>query len=148
MSSKVLAAASLYAALRMNSALITLKELAALADMSWRLNEIARTYRKLVFATGVKVHRSDPAELIQKIASVYGVSRSAIDSALGLVRNAESRGYDGGREPSSLAAAALYIVCLSNGKALTQAQVAEAAGVCKKTVRQNVKMINRANAPR
>ena len=56
-----------------------------------------------------------------------------------ILREAEKRGATTGKGPVGLAAAALYIAALLDGKTITQKALADASGVTEVTVRNRYK---------
>jgi transcription initiation factor TFIIB len=68
------------------------------------------------------------------------ISDQALRQSEEIIHTINSKGL-GGRNPMTLAAAALYIACCSLGENITQAEVAEAAGVGEQSVRDCCKEI-------
>jgi transcription initiation factor TFIIB len=99
----------------------------------------------LVQEVGIVVPVIDPIGCITKVANKAKVSekskRMAIDTMKKLV-NTEA--YTGKR-PMSLAATILYLSCLRNDEAVTQKDVAEAAGVTEVTMRNRIKDLKSRN---
>ena len=56
-----------------------------------------------------------------------------------ILQTAEEQKISAGKDPMGLAAAALYVACVTNGENKTQRDVAEAAGVTEVTIRNRYK---------
>jgi transcription initiation factor TFIIB len=64
--------------------------------------------------------------------------------AIKIVMEAKKRGVSSGKDPSGLAAAALYLAALKHGFRKTQKEIAQIAGVTEVTVRNRYKEITTA----
>ncbi|MEM3799421.1 MAG: TFIIB-type zinc ribbon-containing protein [Thermoprotei archaeon] len=127
-------AAAVYAAAR--SAGLPL-ELKSLSEYTGRQNRrtLAKDYRLLVEKLGLRMGAPDPAVYVPKITSKLGLSKDVHDLAIGLVNEAKKHGLTAGKDPSGLAAAAVYLATLQGKEKRTQRQVAQAAEVTEVTVR-------------
>ena len=74
-------------------------------------------------------------ECVSKIAEKANLSEMTKMRALALLKTAKETGYTAGKNPTCLAAAALYLACTLEGGDVTQKAVAEAAGVSANTIR-------------
>jgi transcription initiation factor TFIIB len=81
----------------------------------------------------------DPVKCISRIASKAGLSEKTKRKATKILQNAEEQKISAGKDPMGLAAAALYVACVTNGENKTQRDVAEAAGVTEVTIRNRYK---------
>lgn len=132
-----IAAASLYLALRRAKVPRTLKEI---SDASSRnKKEVSRCYRLVLWELDYKTPIDDPAQYVSKIASNAGISQSAQTRALQLLRKARQMRVTIGKDPSGVAAAAIYIACLELGEKATQRELSEAANVTEVTIRNRYK---------
>ena len=131
------AAASLYLALRRANVPRTLKEI---SDASSRTKkEVSRCYRLVLWEIGYKTPIDDPVHYISKIGSNAGINQKAQMRALELLHKARKMGATVGKDPSGMAAAALYISSLEQGEKVTQGRLAEAANVTEVTIRNRYK---------
>jgi transcription initiation factor TFIIB len=80
-----------------------------------------------------------------RVAATMKVSSEATELSLQIVKNSIAKGL-GGRNPMTLAAAAVYLACLVTGEDSRQSDVAEAGGVSEVSVRECVKAIRHAGA--
>ena len=88
-----------------------------------------------------------PVSCVSKIAEKIGISGKTQGRAIEIIRQAKEKKYGPGKDPMSLAAAALYIACLENneqkkgrwGGRITQKDIADTAGVTEVTVRNRYK---------
>jgi transcription initiation factor TFIIB len=76
---------------------------------------------------------------VSGIASKVGLSEKTSTRALVILKRAEESGISAGKDPVSLAAAALYAACILEGEDKTQKDLAEAAGVAEVTIREMFK---------
>ncbi len=131
--------ASLYLALRRASIPRTIKEICDASTRSKK--EISRCYRLLLWKLGYMTPIDDPVYYISKIASTTGLSQRTQTKAVELLKEAKQRHITVGKDPSGMAAAALYIACLQLNEKATQKTIAKAAGVTEVTVRNRYKSL-------
>ncbi|MDQ1280666.1 MAG: transcription initiation factor [Thermoproteota archaeon] len=132
-----IAAAALYAACRFTQTPRTLKEVAEASLV--KKKDIARCYRLLLRELDIRMPMADPIRCIPKIGSKIGVDEKTQQTAIELLHRAEEKKVIAGKDPTGLAAAAIYIACVINGERKTQKDIAEAAGVTEVTVRNRYK---------
>jgi transcription initiation factor TFIIB len=82
---------------------------------------------------------------VYRVAGAVRASQEATDLSLQIVKHAVERGL-GGRNPMTLAGAAVYLACLITGEDSRQSDVAEAAGVSEVSVRECIKAVRKAGA--
>ena len=134
----VLAASTLYIACREERIPVTLREFADASGSDAR--DVGRCYLGLL----ENMHISRPSMNGKGYVSHLVLKRPISDQARKLsqdIINRMSAQGLGGRNPMTLAAAALYLACCSLGENVTQSQVAEAAGVGEESVRECCKAI-------
>ena len=78
---------------------------------------------------------ADPVNGIPRIASIAGLGEKTKRKAVEILRKAKKIGMIAGKDPTGLAAAALYLACISEGGNKTQKQISEASGVTEVTIR-------------
>ena len=139
----VIAASSLYTACRENHTPITLKDLATATDSNPR--EIGRCYRSIISRMDMAPPNLNGATYAHRVAATVKASAEATELSLQIVNNSIGRGL-GGRNPMTLAAAAVYLACLITGEDSRQSDVADAAGVSEVSVRECVKAMRQAGA--
>jgi transcription initiation factor TFIIB len=139
----VVAASSLYAACREIHTPVTLKDLATATDSNPR--EIGRCYRSIVSRMNITPPNLNGTRYAFRVAETMKVSSEATKLSLQIVKNSIDKGL-GGRNPMTLAAAAVYLACLVTGEDSRQSDVAEAAGVSEVSVRECVKAIRHTGA--
>ncbi|MEM2897120.1 MAG: transcription initiation factor IIB [Candidatus Bathyarchaeia archaeon] len=135
-------AASLYAACRLSGTPRTLKEVAAASRI--RKKDVSRCYRLLLRELDIKMPIEDPSRLVSKIANRIGAPMQTEKKALEIVDEAKRKGIVTGKDPTGLAAAALYVACVLEKEKRTQKEVAEAANVTEVTVRNRYKGLKEA----
>ncbi|KAG2476498.1 MAG: Transcription initiation factor IIB [Nitrosopumilales archaeon] len=132
-----LIASALYAACRDTETPRTLKDIANASNI--KRKDIARCYRLLLRELNLKMPVVNPINCISRIASKAGLSEKTKREATRILEIAEEIKISAGKDPMGLAAAALYVACVTNGENKTQRDVAEAAGVTEVTIRNRYK---------
>ena len=137
-----LIASALYAACRDTETPRTLKDVAHASNI--KRKDIARCYRLLLRELGLKMPVVNPIQCIARIASKAGLSEKTKREATKILKAAEEIKISAGKDPMGLAAAALYVACVTLGENKTQRDVAEAAGVTEVTIRNRYKGLKTA----
>lgn len=137
-----LIASALYAACRDTQTPRTLKDIGMASNI--KRKDIARCYRLLLRELGLKMPVIDPIKCVSRIASRAELSEKTKREATKILRTAEESKVSAGKDPMGLAAAALYVACVTNGENKTQRDVAEAAGVTEVTIRNRYKGLKTA----
>jgi transcription initiation factor TFIIB len=132
-----LIASALYAACRDTETPRNLKDIGHASNI--KRKDIARCYRLLLRELNLKMPVVNPVNCIARIASIASLSEKTKREATRILRKAEELKISAGKDPMGLAAAALYVACVSNGENKTQRDVAEAAGVTEVTIRNRYK---------
>ncbi len=132
-----LIASALYAACRDTETPRTLKDIANSSNI--KRKDIARCYRLLLRELNLKMPVVNPIKCVARIASKASLSEKTKRDASKILKTAEEMKISAGKDPMGLAAAALYVACVTNGESKTQRDVAEAAGVTEVTIRNRYK---------
>jgi transcription initiation factor TFIIB len=116
---------------------------------STKEKDLARAYRVLLRELDLKVPMLDPIKCISRVANMASISERTKRRAIDMIHNVIKSGLAAGKDPMGLAAAVLYLACVSSGELKSQAVIAEAAGVSEVTLRKNQRMImgKRQQAP-
>ena len=130
-------ASALYAACRDTETPRTLKDIAQARNI--KRKDIARCYRLLLRELNLKMPVVNPINCISRIASRAGLSEKTKRKATKILQTAEELKISSGKDPMGLAAAALYVACVTLGENKTQRDVADAAGVTEVTIRNRYK---------
>ena len=130
-------AASLYAACRDTKTPRTLKDVAEKSNI--KRKEISKCYRLLHQELELKMPVVDPIQCIARISSILEISEITKRHAIKLLKLFQEHNFSAGKDPMGLAAAALYLSCVKNGKNVTQHHIADAANVTEVTIRNRVK---------
>lgn len=143
---EAMVAASLYAACRRHKIPCSVDEIIRLlraheADIK---REVARNYRLLVRDLNINIPVIEPERFVYRIASALSLSEDVVVDAIKIIMEAKKRGVSSGKDPSGLAAAALYLAALRHGYRRTQKEIAHVAGVTEVTVRNRYKEITTA----
>jgi len=135
---RVLSAAAVYVGCREAQKPVTLKDLAYASRSDPRA--IGRCYVKLIERMHISRPELNENGYVYHLTLKRPVSGQALQHSQEIISSINSKGL-GGRNPMTLAAAALYIACCNLGENITQAEVAEAAGVGEQSVRDCCKEI-------
>lgn len=130
-------AASVYAACRSSETPRTLKEVASASRI--KRKDVARCYRLLLRELEMSMPVADPIRSISKISSRVGVATQTEQRAIQILKEAKSKGVVAGKDPTGLAAAALYVACVLEGERKTQKEIAEVSNITEVTVRNRYK---------
>ena len=111
----------------------TLKEISEATNID--KNDIARAYRFITRNLDVKVLPSDPISFVNKFASALKLSPKTETKAVKIIEIARKKRLLSGKNPSSIAAAALYVASLLNKERRTQQKFSEVANITEVTLR-------------
>lgn len=137
----VLAAASIYVACRERGHPLTLREIADATGTDPR--DVGRCYTTMLERMHITRPGLNGGEYVHHLALDRPLSEETYKASEDIVRRATQSGL-GGRNPMTLAAAALYLACCGMGEKVTQAEVSDAAGVGEESVRECCKAIRSA----
>jgi len=135
-------AASLYAACRDTETPRTLRDIAIAANV--KRKDISRCYRLMLRELELKMPVVDSIQYIARISSKLKITEKTKRYAIKVLKEVQEREESSGKDPTGLAAAALYLSCVQNGVSVTQRELAEAAGVTEVTIRNRYKGFNQA----
>jgi transcription initiation factor TFIIB len=130
-------AASLYAACRELGIPRTLNEVSKSENI--KKGDLSVCYRMLLKELDMKMPIVNAVTCIAKIASNIGLSEKTKRYATKLLKLAEEKQILAGKDPTGMAASALYLASLNTGENVSQKQVAEAAQITEVTIRNRIK---------
>ena len=133
------AAAALYAACRELGAFRTLKDFAAITNISEK--DLARCYRKMLSIIDLHLPSVDLMKCMSRIAASVGFSEKVKRRAFELLRIAQKSGNLVGKDPMGTAAAVLYIAGTLEGEQVKQKDLAKAASVTEVTIRNRCRSL-------
>jgi len=128
-----LVAACLYAACRNTETPRSLDDIAQ--GINIRRKDVARCYRLIFRELELKMPVADPIKTVSRIASIANLSEKTKRKAIEILKQAKEIGMAAGKDPMGIAAAALYIACISNGESKSQKEISIASGVTEVTIR-------------
>ena len=128
-----LVAACIYAACRNTETPRTLDDVAD--GINIRRKDVARCYRLIFRELDLKIPVADPVKGVSRIASIAGLGEATKRKAITLLNKAKKIGMVAGKDPMGIAAAALYLACISSGGNKTQKEISIASGVTEVTIR-------------
>ncbi|MFL6525623.1 MAG: transcription initiation factor IIB family protein [Nitrososphaera sp.] len=134
--SSIIAAAT-YIACREMGAARTLRDLTEITNVTRKM--LTRSYRLIVLELDIKVPSINPMKCIMKIANKAKLSEKTQRVAMSTMNDTINKEISAGKDPMGLAAAVLYLSCLTVGEATTQREIALAAGVTEVTIRNRFK---------
>lgn len=117
----------------------TLKEISKITNLKEK--EVARIYRKVMVELDLKIPQVDAVKEIIKIGNICSVSEKSKRAAIRTLVSIMKTEAAAGKNPMGLAGAALYLACKENDEELTQAKIAEVAGVTEVTLRHDLDLI-------
>jgi len=128
-----LVAACLYAACRNTETPRSLDDIAQ--GINIRRKDVARCYRLIFRELELKMPVVDPIKTVSRIASIADLSEKTKRKAIEILKQAKEIGMAAGKDPMGIAAAALYLACISNGETKSQKEISIASGVTEVTIR-------------
>lgn len=128
-----LVAACLYASCRNTETPRTLDDIAG--GINIRRKDVARCYRLIFRELDLTMPVVDPVKGISRIASIAELSEKTKRKAIAILDKAKKIGMVAGKDPMGIAAAALYLACISTGEVKSQKDISIASGVTEVTIR-------------
>jgi transcription initiation factor TFIIB len=132
-----LVAAALYATCRIRKIPRTLDEVADKSHTSKK--QLGQAFRLLARKVEMSIPLSSPIDFIPRFANDLGLSGSVSKRAITLLEKAKEVGITAGKDPTGMAAAALYISAILEDERRTQREIARVARVTEVTVRNRYK---------
>lgn len=130
-------AASIYAVCRLQKVPRSLKKISE--ESTREHSEISHSYRLLIKELGLKMPIDDPMKFVSGIASKLNLKQDTEFQAIEILREAREKKGLSGKEPRGIAAAALYMACISTRDKRIQKDVAQAAGTTEVTLRNRLR---------
>lgn len=128
-----LVAACLYASCRNTETPRTLDDIAK--GINIRRKDVARCYRLIFRELELKMPVVDPVKGVSRIASIAKLTEKSKRKAIDILEKAKKLGIVAGKDPMGIAAAALYLACISTGEVKSQKDISIASGVTEVTIR-------------
>lgn len=132
-------AAAIYIAARKYNNPLTLKDIEKHINTDRKV--IARCFRIYVQELNIKPTPVDPATLVSKLCNELELTSMTRNEAKAILEETKHKRLDVGKNPMSIAAAAIYIACIRTGERRTQQQVAKAAKTTPVTLRNRFREI-------
>jgi transcription initiation factor TFIIB len=134
-------AAAVYLACRLHKIPRPLDEVESVARVNRK--ELAHCVRLILRGLDLKIPRPSATDFISRFANELSMSGESQKRALQVIERASEIGITGGKDPTGLAAAALYIAGILAGERRAQREIAEVAHVTEVTIRNRYKEIVR-----
>jgi transcription initiation factor TFIIB len=136
--------AAIYTACREMGASITLKDIAAASNLTYK--DVSRNYSVLVFELDIKIPLVDPMKCIVKVANKLGINEKTKKQAMNIMSEVVKREMTPGKVPMGLAGSVLYLSCQMAGEEVSQTSIAAASGVTEVTIRNRFKDLIQLNS--
>ncbi|MBW3018302.1 hypothetical protein KY325_04025, partial [Candidatus Woesearchaeota archaeon] len=136
-SSETIVMASLYLSCRVNDIPKTLKEFNETFNVDKKI--IGKAYKLVARELNIKLIPSSSLDFLSRFASSLNLTAKVQSKAAEFVQKAEKMELVSGCNPTSTAAASLYISALINKEKRTQKQVSDISGISEVTLRAKVK---------
>ncbi|HYY70792.1 MAG TPA: transcription initiation factor IIB [Nitrososphaeraceae archaeon] len=138
--------ASLYVACREFEIPRTLREISLVNNEKYR--ETSRVYRQIVLHLGKQVPRINLFRYVEKVGKKAKLDEKNIREALRLMKKVQETGLSAGKEPMGIVGAVIYLSLPKSDenirqRIITQAVIADAAGVSEVTIRNVYKEIEK-----
>ncbi len=134
-------AATVYASARVRRVPRTLDEIAKESRISKK--ELGRCYRLLLRELYLNIPPASPVEYLVRFGTELKLSGACQRKAAEILKQAKETGLTAGKDPTGLAAAAIYVAAILTGERRTQREIAEVAHVTEVTVRNRYKELVR-----
>jgi transcription initiation factor TFIIB len=138
-----LVAACLYASCRNTETPRTLDDIAK--GINIRRKDVARCYRLIFRELELKMPVVDPVKVVSRIASIAKLTEKSKRKAVSILEKAKKLGIVAGKDPMGIAAAALYLACISTGETKSQKEISIASGVTEVTIRNRCAGLRKMN---
>jgi len=142
---RAMTAASIYAACRYYSQPYSIEDIAesvlgGVGSIEGK-KRVGKAYRLLLRHFNIRPAPPAPTDYLIRYSAELGLSRETERQALVLIERARTSGLTGG-EPSSIAAAAIYLASKQCGKKVSQRQITRVSGVTDTTIRTRYRELN------
>ncbi|MEE8354330.1 MAG: TFIIB-type zinc ribbon-containing protein [Candidatus Bathyarchaeia archaeon] len=135
-------AAAVYAACRQSQ---VPRSLANVSEASGRsVKDISRTYRLLLRSLKLRMPVDTPMKFVPRIAASLNIDIETERKTIESLRLAGKWKLLIGKDPRSMATAALYMACKSNNMKMTQKKLADAAGISTVSLRNRLRELETA----
>ncbi len=135
-------AAAVYAACRQSQ---VPRSLANVSEASGRsVKDISRTYRLLLRSLKLRMPVDTPMKFVPRIAAALNIDIETERKTIESLRLAGKWKLLIGKDPRSMATAALYMACKSNNMKMTQKKLADAAGISTVSLRNRLRELETA----
>jgi transcription initiation factor TFIIB len=138
-STESIIAALLYTTCREEGAPRTLDEISKASGIIKR--DIGKTYRYIARKLDIRILPAKPQDYIPRFGSLLDLDEKVQVRAVKILDQATKYDVTSGKGPIGVAAAALYIAAVLEGKKKTQREVADAIGVTEVTIRNRYKEV-------
>jgi len=138
---EAMVAATIYASARVRRVPRTLDEIAKESRITKK--ELGRCYRLLLRELYLNIPLASPIDYLVRFGTELRLSGVCQRKAADILKRAKAAGLTAGKDPTGLAAAAIYISGIINGERRTQREISEVAHVTEVTLRNRYKELVR-----
>ncbi len=132
-----LIAASLYAACRLRKVPRTLDEISKYSRQNKK--DIGRSFRLLIQKMSIHIPISNAKDYIPRFCADLKLSYQVQKKAADIIDMAINKSITSGKDPTGIAAAAIYIAAILKGERQSQREIADVAHVTEVTIRNRYK---------
>jgi len=136
-SNKSVLCAVVYIACRLTDTPRTLTDIAETAGIKKKI--LQRVYRLVYTNLGIQSVSYNPAEFISRISNEANVSEKTKRDARKILELSQENGMTFGKNPMSMAAAAVYLAVRRNEEDVSQTTISHISGISAVTIRNRVK---------
>ena len=129
--------AVVYMACRLTDTPRTLNDIAEISGIKKKV--IQRAYRFLVQNLGMRSDAYSPNEFVARISSEARVPEKTKRDAREILEFGRKKGITSGKNPMSMAAAAVYLAIKNNNDSISQTVISRVSGISAVTIRNRVK---------
>ncbi|MFX1450582.1 MAG: transcription initiation factor IIB, partial [Promethearchaeota archaeon] len=131
--------AALYAACRLRNMPRTFDDFHRFSKLSKK--SLRKFYRIFVETNSIKVPLADPTSYVPRFCSALKLSNHVQNKVYEILNDIKGKNISSGRDPTKLAAAAIYIAGILEGEKRTQKEIAQVANISEVTLRNRYKEI-------
>ena len=124
----------------------TPRTLTDIADAAGMKKKVIQRFYRLLFANldDVNSISYSPSEFVSRISTEANLSEKTIRNARKILEFSDRKGITSGKNPMSMAAAAVYLALQDNHEKVSQTRIAQISGISTVTIRNRVKELEMA----
>ncbi|GAU93220.1 hypothetical protein RvY_05193 [Ramazzottius varieornatus] len=136
---EAIASACLYIACRKEGVPRTFKEICAISRVTKK--EIGRCFKLILRNVDTSVDLITTGDYMSRFCSNLGLPQTVQRAATHIARKATDMDLAGGRAPTTVAAAAIFLACAASDQKKTLKEISEVSGVADSTIKQTYRVL-------